>query len=79
MLQEESRLEAIRWAAKEVKSEFTDSTWGIFHATAMEGRSASEVALAFDRTVGAVYAARCRVAARLKQKVEELSDLWREV
>ena len=79
MLLRESRLEAIRWAANEIQGEFTETTWGIFHATAMEGRPASEVALAFDRSVGAVYAARCRVAARLKQKVEELSDLWSEV
>ncbi|MCA9136255.1 MAG: sigma-70 family RNA polymerase sigma factor [Planctomycetales bacterium] len=79
MLQRESRLEAIRWAAAEIKSEFTDTTWSIFQETAMEGRPAAEVAATYQRTVGAVYAARCRVAARLKQKIEELTDLWREI
>ena len=76
LVQRESRLEAIRWAARELKSEFTETTWGIFHATAMQGHPASEVAKTFGRSVGAVYAARCRVAARLKQKITETSDLW---
>jgi RNA polymerase sigma-70 factor (ECF subfamily) len=79
MLLRESRLEAIRWAAVEIQSEFTKTTWSIFQATAMECRPAAEVAVAHQRTLGAVYAARCRVAARLKQKLEELTDLWREI
>ena len=74
----ESRLEAIRWAANELQPEFTKTTWAIFQATAMEGRPAAEVAAVHERSVGAVYAARCRVTARLKEKVQELSDLWSE-
>lgn len=77
-LLKESRLEAIRWAANELQSEFTETTWAIFQATAMEGRPAAEVAVIHGRTIGAVYAARCRVAARLKTKVEELTELWSE-
>ncbi|MCA9038500.1 MAG: sigma-70 family RNA polymerase sigma factor [Planctomycetaceae bacterium] len=77
ILQRESRLEAIRWAANEIQSEFTETTWSIFHATAMEGRAAAQVAATYKRSIGAVYAARCRVAARLRQKLEELTDLWR--
>lgn len=61
----ECRFEAIRWAAHAIQSEFTDATWSIFQATAIEGRPATEVAQAFGRTIGAVYAARCRVAARV--------------
>ena len=76
-LQRESRLEAIRWAAGEIHSEFTETTWLIFHATAMGGRPAAEVATTYKRSIGAVYAARCRVATRLKQKLEGLTDLWR--
>lgn len=77
-LLKESRLEAIRWAASELESEFTETTWTIFQATAMEGRPAAEVAVVHGRTIGAVYAARCRVAARLKTKIEELTELWSE-
>jgi RNA polymerase sigma-70 factor (ECF subfamily) len=74
----ECRLEAIRWAAREVQSEFSDATWGIFQSIAIEGRPAPEVAQVFQRTIGAVYAARCRVAARLREKVLEASAYWSE-
>lgn len=75
----ECQLEAIRWAAREIQSEFTDATWAIFQATAIGGRPAAEVALVFQRTIGAVYAARCRVAARLREKVLEASAYWSEL
>ncbi len=77
-LLKESRLEGIRWAARELQSEFSETTWAIFQATAIEGRPAAEVAEVCGRSIGSVYAARCRVVARLKEKVEELSDLWSE-
>jgi RNA polymerase sigma-70 factor, ECF subfamily len=75
----ECRLEAIRWAAQEIQPEFTEVTWAIFQATGIEGRPAAEVAQVFGRTIGAVYAARCRVAARLQEKVLEASAYWSEL
>lgn len=74
----ECRLEAIRWAAREIQSEFSEATWAVFQATAIEGRPAAEVAQVFQRSIGAVYAARCRVAARLREKVLEASAYWSE-
>lgn len=72
----ECRLEAIRWAAREIQSEFSDATWAVFQATAIEGRPTAEVAKVFQRSIGAVYAARCRVATRLREKVLEASAYW---
>lgn len=74
----ECRLEAIRWAAREIQSEFSDATWAVFQATAIDGRPATEVSQILGRTIGAVYAARCRVAARLREKVLEASAYWSE-
>lgn len=74
----ECRLEAIRWASREIQSEFSDATWAIFQSIAIEGRPAPEVAQVLQRTIGAVYAARCRVAARLREKVLEASAYWSE-
>jgi RNA polymerase sigma-70 factor (ECF subfamily) len=74
----ECRLEAIRWAASEIQPEFSDATWAVFQATAIEGRPIAEVAQVLQRTIGAVYAARCRVAARLREKVLEASAYWSE-
>jgi RNA polymerase sigma-70 factor (ECF subfamily) len=72
----EVRLQAIRYAASLIQSEFSSRTWAIFCATTLEGRSAAEVAKAFGCSVGTVYVFRCRVTARLREKTSELSDFW---
>ena len=76
---EESRLLALeyerhlfQWAAEEVKKEFRSNTWHAFWQTAVEGRRPSEVAHGQEMSVGAVYIARSRVMARLKQKIQEV-------
>ncbi|TWU38623.1 RNA polymerase sigma factor [Novipirellula artificiosorum] len=72
----ESRMEAFRWAAKQVQTEFSESTWTMFHETTICGRSVAEVAESMGRSAGAVYAARFRVMQRIKDKVNEVSDFW---
>ena len=76
---EESRLLALeyerhlfQWAAEEVKKEFRSNTWHAFWQTAVEGRRACEVAHDHDMSVGAVYIARSRVMARLREKIQEV-------
>ncbi|PQO38617.1 sigma-70 family RNA polymerase sigma factor [Blastopirellula marina] len=76
VLLRESRLQAFRWAAGEVEREFNKSTWIMFRETAIEGRSVSEVALQVGKTAGAVYIARCRVMQRIKEKIDEIPDIW---
>jgi len=73
---EESRREAMRWAADEIRNEFTELTWAIFWQTSIEGESVAEVARQQDKTPGAVYMARFRVMQRLKEKVLEVSEVW---
>jgi RNA polymerase sigma factor (sigma-70 family) len=68
----EYKREALRWAAGEIRDEFRDSTWQAFWATAVEGRDIRETAAALEISVGAVYAARSRIMARLKRKVQQL-------
>jgi RNA polymerase sigma-70 factor (ECF subfamily) len=63
-----------RWAADEIRSEFTPATWQAFWLTAVGGRPPKEVAAELGLTVGAVYIARSRILARLRQRVEELGD-----
>ena len=62
------------WAAGEVRDEFQDSTWQAFWQTRVEGRKTKEVSEALGISQGAVYIAKCRVLARLKQKIEEVDD-----
>lgn len=68
----EYRREAFRWAAGEIRPQFQDSTWRAFWATAVEGHDIQETADALEMSVGAVYAARSRIMARLKRKLQQL-------
>lgn len=60
------------WAAELVRGGFTDSTWQAFWQTAVEGRAAKDVAERLGLSVGAVYIARSRVLARLREQVQRL-------
>lgn len=57
-----------------VQTDFPTTTWRIFQQLAIEGRSGGDVAHEFGVTVNAVYLARSRVLARLR---EELAGLDR--
>ena len=59
------------WAAEQARGAFRDSTWQAFWQTAVEGRSGPQVARALGMSVAAVYLAKGRVMARLKQVIQE--------
>jgi RNA polymerase sigma-70 factor (ECF subfamily) len=60
------------WAAGKARREFALSTWRAFWQTAVRGQGAQEVGKALGMSVGAVYVARSRVQARLRQLIAEL-------
>ena len=62
----------LAWAAERVRDSFQESTWAAFWQTAVEGRSGKEAAEQLGITVAAVYLAKSRVMARLKECVREL-------
>jgi RNA polymerase sigma-70 factor (ECF subfamily) len=62
------------WAAGLVREECEPTTWHAFWATAVEGRAAKEVAEELGMTTGAVYVARCRVLARLREAAGQVDD-----
>lgn len=76
---EESRREALRWAADEVRDEFTEVTWALFWQTSIEGQDVADVAALHGKTPGAVYMARYRVTQRIKDKVLEVSEIWSDL
>lgn len=55
-----------------VQEEFEERTWQAFQLTAIENRSAAEVAQQLSISIASVYQARCRVLRRLKQRLNEL-------
>jgi len=57
-----------------VKDEFQPATWQAFWGTAVEGRAASEVGTGLKMSAGAVYVAKSRVLARLRDEVKRMMD-----
>jgi RNA polymerase sigma-70 factor (ECF subfamily) len=60
------------WAAERVRGGFQPATWQAFWQTAVEGRSPGEVAGQLGMSAGAVYIARSRVLARLREEIQHL-------
>lgn len=63
-----------RRALKLMQTDFEPTTWKACWETAVEGRSAAEVAAELGITPGAVYVARSRVLARLRQELQGLME-----
>jgi len=73
MWEAEFRRHVFALAVEQVRPDFETSTWDAFWQTAVEGRKPQDVAAALGISVGAVYIAKSRVQARLKERVRELS------
>jgi RNA polymerase sigma-70 factor (ECF subfamily) len=65
---------AFAWAAGRVRDEFQPSTWQAFWGTAVDGHNAKDVGRRLGLSPGAVYVAKSRVLARLKEEIRQLSD-----
>ena len=62
------------WAAERVKTEFQPSTWAAFWQTAVEGKNAKDVGGDLKMSPGAVYVAKSRVLARIREEVQTLQE-----
>lgn len=70
----EFKRRAFRWAADQVKHEFAEATWEAFWKTGVDNLPVAEVAKELGLSAGAVYIARSRVLARLRSRVEQLTE-----
>ena len=61
-----------QYAANVVRQDFTEATWQAFWMMAVDGASGRDVAEQLGLTVAAVYLAKGRVMARLKEQVRLL-------
>jgi RNA polymerase sigma-70 factor (ECF subfamily) len=62
------------WACDQVRRDFSDSSWQAFWRTAIDGQPGKEVAADLGLSVAAVYLARGRIVARLKQLVQSVQE-----
>jgi RNA polymerase sigma-70 factor (ECF subfamily) len=60
------------WAAEQVRGQFRDTTWQAFWTIAVEDRPPAEAAAELGISVGAVYIAKSRVLARLREEIQRL-------
>ena len=68
------RVRLFEWAANRVRDSFEPATWEIFERTAIGHQSPSSVAERLGLSVGAVYAARARVMARIRETIARLEE-----
>jgi RNA polymerase sigma-70 factor (ECF subfamily) len=73
-VEDEYRQQVTARALELMQTEFAPTTWKACWEQVVAGRSAVEVAAELGLTVGAVYAARFRVLARLRREFEGLLD-----
>lgn len=72
--EEDYRQRLFDWAAEKARPEFQPATWDAFWRTAVESVSVKEVADQLGISIGAVYIARSRVIARLRELIESVAD-----
>src|SRR5690242_14848677 len=65
---------AFEWAAERVRGEFHEATWQACWLTAVEGLSAKDAGKRLGLSPGAVYVAKSRVIARLREEIRELEQ-----
>jgi len=69
----EYRRRLFQIAARGIKADFSAATWQAFWQTAVESLPVVRVAEALEMSVGAVYIARSRVLARLRERVQQIA------
>jgi RNA polymerase sigma-70 factor (ECF subfamily) len=62
------------WACAQVRSEVEEATWQAFWRSAIEGQPGQQVASDLGVSVAAVYHARSRIRARLKELVQSVQE-----
>jgi RNA polymerase sigma-70 factor (ECF subfamily) len=62
------------WACEQVRHHVSDVTWQAFWRTAVEGQRGKQVAADLGLSVAAVYLARGRVLARLKETIRAAQE-----
>src|SRR5262245_23045176 len=59
-------------AMERIKGEFQAATWSAFLQTAVDGQAPAQVSKSVGLSVGAIYVAKSRVIARLRQEIERM-------
>jgi RNA polymerase sigma-70 factor (ECF subfamily) len=72
------RQRLFEWAAQKVKQEFAENTWAAFWRTSVDDEEVSVVCETLEMSRGAVYVAKSRVVARIREKIASVAGEWVE-
>jgi len=72
--EQEYQQRLFEYAAQRVRGHFRPTTWEAFWRTGVEGHNARDVAQGLGISVGAVYIARTRVLARIREQIRLLEE-----
>jgi RNA polymerase sigma-70 factor (ECF subfamily) len=72
LFETEYKRRLFNWAAQAIRHEFAESTWSAFWKTAVDDLKAADVACELRMSTGAVYIARSRVIARLRERIDQV-------
>lgn len=61
------------WASRQVQPHVQETTWRAFWQTAVQHRPSKDVAESLGLSVGAVYVAKSRVIAQIRQRVQQIT------
>lgn len=70
------RRRVFAWAADLVHAQVSESNWQAFWLVSVEGKTATEAARALGMSLTAVYTAKSRVLARIKELIEQVQEDW---
>ncbi len=62
------------WAAERVRNTSGQSVWQAFWQTAVEGKSPKDVARGLGMSVGAVYVAKSRTLAQVREQIQQFQE-----
>jgi RNA polymerase sigma-70 factor (ECF subfamily) len=71
---QEYRQRLFEWAAEKVRPSFRPASWQAFWQTAVAHRDAAAVAAELGMSLGAVYIAKSRILARIKEQIQLLPE-----
>ena len=74
IFEQECERRLFAWAAEQVRGRFQPATWQAFWRSAVDGASGKAVAAELGMTVAAVYLAKGRVMAALREQIELIDD-----
>jgi len=71
---DEYKRQRFRWACDRVRTEVEPASWQAFWRTAVDGCPAAEAARELGLSLGAVYTARSRILARIREQIQQLEN-----